>query len=76
MCGALPSPLSYHKTLPLDMLGGLAKANTWVAKPACDKFSLTPPPSTCLGAWLKANLRVVRPEEIIPNKHEAFRRRC
>jgi hypothetical protein len=49
MCGALPSPLSYHKTLPLDMLGGLAKANTWVAKPACDKFSLTPPPLDMLG---------------------------
>jgi hypothetical protein len=31
------------QTLPLDMLGGLAKANTWVAKPEGYKFLLIPP---------------------------------
>jgi hypothetical protein len=26
-------------------------------------------PSTCSGAWLKANLRVVRPEDIVPSEY-------
>jgi hypothetical protein len=52
------------------MLGGLAKANTWVAKPEGQIFAYSSP-STFSGAWVKANLRVVRPEESIPNEHEA-----
>jgi hypothetical protein len=57
------------------MLGGLAKANTWVTKPEGHIFLAYSSPSTCSGAWLKANLRVIRPEETTPNEHEAFYRR-
>jgi hypothetical protein len=71
MSRALPSPLSCRKTLPPDMLGGLAKANTLVAKPEGHIFAYSSP-STCSGAWPKANLRVLRPEETTPNEHEAF----
>jgi hypothetical protein len=55
-------------TLPLDTLGGLAKANTWVVRPGAYNSS-TPPPSTCSWAWLKANLGVARPEDIVPNEY-------
>jgi hypothetical protein len=72
MSRALSSPLSCRKTLPLDMLGGLDKANTWVAKPEGHTFFAYSSPSICSGAWLKANLRVLRPEETTPNEHEAF----
>jgi hypothetical protein len=58
------------QTLPLDMLGGLAKANTWVAKPNCHNLLLLLP-LDMLGAWLKANLRVVRPKDIIPKEYKA-----
>jgi hypothetical protein len=58
-------------TLTLDMLGGLAKANIWVAKP--EGYNLLPLlPSTCSGAWLKANLGVVRPEDIVPHEYLPF----
>jgi hypothetical protein len=40
MCWALPSPPSCHKPLPLDMLRGLATANTRVAKPGGPNFFL------------------------------------
>jgi hypothetical protein len=53
MSRALPSPLPCRKTLPLDMLGGLAKANTWVAKPEGHIFSLTPPPRHAQGLGSK-----------------------
>jgi hypothetical protein len=43
MSQALPSPISRRKALPLDMLGGLAKANTWVTKPEGHEFLPTPP---------------------------------
>jgi hypothetical protein len=75
MSQALPSPLSRRKALPLDMLGGLAKANIWVAKPEGHRFFAYSSLSSCSGAWLKANLRVLRPEETTPNEHEAFCRR-
>jgi hypothetical protein len=52
------------------MLGGLAKANTWVAKPRVPSLSY-PFPSTGSGAWLNANLRVIRPTGTIPNEYEA-----
>jgi hypothetical protein len=55
-------------TLPLDMLGGFAKANTWVVRPRGSKFFYSAP-STYSGAWLKANLRVVRPVDLIPNEY-------
>jgi hypothetical protein len=53
------------------MLGGLAKANTWVTKPEGHRL-LPTPPLEMLGAWLKANLRVIRPEEITPNEHKSL----
>jgi hypothetical protein len=28
-------------------------------------------PSTCSGAWPKANLEVIRPEDTMPNEYEA-----
>jgi hypothetical protein len=40
MSRALPPPSSYYKPLPLDMLGGLAKVNIWVARPEGPKSSL------------------------------------
>jgi hypothetical protein len=48
------------------MLEGLVKANMWVAKLKGHNSLLLLPLDT-LGAWLKANLSVVRPEDIIPN---------
>jgi hypothetical protein len=52
------------------MLGGLAKADTWVAKPGVPSLSYSFP-STRSGAWLKANLRVIRPKDTISNEYEA-----
>jgi hypothetical protein len=57
------------------MLGGLAKANTWVAKPEGHIFFAYSSPLTCSGASLKANLRDLQSEETTPNEHEAFCRR-
>jgi hypothetical protein len=56
MCRALHSPLSCHKNLPLDMLEGLAEANTWVAKLEGHKFSPTPPPRHARGLGSKPTL--------------------
>jgi hypothetical protein len=50
---ALLSPLSCRKTLPLDMLGGLAKANPWVAKPEGHIFSAYSPPRNARGLGSK-----------------------
>jgi hypothetical protein len=52
------------------MLGGLAKANTWVAKPGGSKSFLFLPLYT-LGGWPKANLRVVRHRDTITNEYKA-----
>jgi hypothetical protein len=42
MSRALPPPFSYSKPL-LDMLGGLSKANIWVARPrGLESFLLLP----------------------------------
>jgi hypothetical protein len=51
------------------MLGGLAKANTWVAKPGGSQILAYSSP---WGAWLKANLKVIRPEDIIPNEYKSL----
>jgi hypothetical protein len=69
VCRALPSPLM-SPTLPLDTLGGLAKANIRVAAPGGQNPST--PPSTCSGAWLKPNLGAIRPEDIVPNEYLPF----
>jgi hypothetical protein len=55
--------LSHVTNPPFSMLGGLAKANTWVAKPEGHTFRPFLP--------LEAILRVVRPEDIIPNEYKA-----
>jgi hypothetical protein len=39
--------------------------NLGVLSPFCSS------PSTCSGAWVKANLGVIRPEDTIPNEYEA-----
>jgi hypothetical protein len=44
---------------PLDMLGGLAKANIWVARPGVLWNLSQSFPSTYSGAWHKANPRVI-----------------
>jgi hypothetical protein len=43
MCRAIPSPLSCHQTLALDMLGGLAKANTGLQNLSIPDFRLLLP---------------------------------
>jgi hypothetical protein len=44
------------------MLGGLAKANIWVARPGGPNSSLSLP-LDMLGGLVKANLKVVRPKD-------------
>jgi hypothetical protein len=48
------------------MLGGLAKANIWVAKPRGFQVFPFPPHRHARGLGSKANLGVVRPEDTIP----------
>jgi hypothetical protein len=67
---ALPPPSSYYNPPPLDMLGGLAKANIWVARPG-DSNSSSSLPLDMLGGLAKANLKVIRPKDIIANEYEA-----
>jgi hypothetical protein len=52
------------------MLGGLAKANIWVARPGDSNFSSSLP-LDMLGGLAKANLKVIRPKDIIANEYEA-----
>jgi hypothetical protein len=42
-CVLSPTSSLMSQTIPLDMLGGLAKANTWVAKPEGHDFPLLLP---------------------------------
>jgi hypothetical protein len=70
MSRALPPPSSHHNRPPLDMLGGLAKANIWVARPwgAQLFFVLS---LDMLGGLAKANLKVTRPKGTSLNEYEA-----
>jgi hypothetical protein len=52
------------------MLGGLAKANIWVARPGGTNSSSSIP-LDMLGGLAKANLKVVRPKDTSLNKYEA-----
>jgi hypothetical protein len=52
------------------MLGGLAKASIWVARPGGSNSSLSLP-LDMLGGLAKANLKVIRPKDIITNEYEA-----
>jgi hypothetical protein len=52
------------------MLGGLAKANIWVARPGGPNSSPSLP-LDMLGGLSKAILKVVRPKDIIANEYEA-----
>jgi hypothetical protein len=52
------------------MLGGLAKANIWVARHAGPNSSPSLPLDT-LGGLAKANLKVVRPKDTSLNEYEA-----
>jgi hypothetical protein len=52
------------------MLGGLAKANIWVARPGRPNFSPSFP-LDMLGGLAKANLKVTRPKGTSLNKYEA-----
>jgi hypothetical protein len=69
MSRALYPPSSYHKP-PLYMLGGLAKANIWVARPGSPNSSPSLP-LDMLGGLAKANLKVARPKGTNPNEYEA-----
>jgi hypothetical protein len=53
------------------MLGGLAKANIWVAKPRGSKSFSFLPLDMLGGLAQKANLGVIRPEDIITNEYDA-----
>jgi hypothetical protein len=52
------------------MLGGLAKANIWVAGPGGPNSSSSLP-LDMLGGLAKANLKVVQPNDIVANEYEA-----
>jgi hypothetical protein len=64
--------LSHAINSPSRHARELAKANTWVAKPEDHTLFTYSSPSTCSGAWLKANLGVVRPEDIVPHEYLPF----
>jgi hypothetical protein len=71
MSRALPPPSSHRNPHPLDMLRGLAKANTWVARPGGPSFSPSFP-LDMLGGLAKANLKVTRPKGTSLNEYEAY----
>jgi hypothetical protein len=52
------------------MLGGLAKANIWVARPGGPNSSLSLS-LDMLGGLVKANLKVVQPKGTSLNEYEA-----
>jgi hypothetical protein len=69
MSRALPPPPSYNKPSP-STLGAWLKPTHGLQNPGVPSLSYSFP-STCSGAWLKANLRVIRPKDTIPNEYEA-----
>jgi hypothetical protein len=56
-------------TLPLDMLGGLAKANTWVVKPEGYNFLLLLP-LNMLGGLAQSQPKGRSTEDTIPNGYK------
>jgi hypothetical protein len=74
MCRALPSPPSCLKPSPSTCSGALLKPTHGLQNLGVTSLSYSSP-STRSGAWLKANLRVIRPEDTIPNEYEASCRR-